>query len=147
MTCLYNWQLYCLSTSEPKKRFTLAAHSAVSVPVNHEHRKSTVIFFFRLLRPHSPPLRVTLQYACLALTCVTVSIGCIAEYVSRVPNFEYDAGSSIYRLYGEVNSVKNTTINIWLNDGVYWHWKNYIFRPIAAIFRFWKVVKTWRWPL
>jgi len=21
--------------------------------------------------------------------------------------------------YGEVNSVKNTTINIWLNDGVY----------------------------
>ena len=22
-------------------------------------------------------------------------------------------------LYGEVNSVKNTTINIWLNDGVY----------------------------
>jgi len=24
-----------------------------------------------------------------------------------------------YTLYGEVNSVKNTTINIWLNDGVY----------------------------
>jgi len=22
-------------------------------------------------------------------------------------------------VYGEVNSVKNTTINIWLNDGVY----------------------------
>jgi len=22
-------------------------------------------------------------------------------------------------LYGEVNSVKNTTINIWLNDSVY----------------------------
>jgi len=22
-------------------------------------------------------------------------------------------------LYGEVNSVKNTTLNIWLNDGVY----------------------------
>ena len=22
-------------------------------------------------------------------------------------------------LYGELNSVKNTTINIWLNDGVY----------------------------
>ena len=23
------------------------------------------------------------------------------------------------RLYGEVNSFKNTTINIWLNDGAY----------------------------
>jgi len=25
--------------------------------------------------------------------------------------------------YGEVNSVKNTTVNIWLNGGVYWQWK------------------------
>jgi len=25
----------------------------------------------------------------------------------------------VFKLYGEVNSVKNTTINIWLNDGVY----------------------------
>jgi len=24
----------------------------------------------------------------------------------------------VFELYGEVNSVKNTTINIWLNDGV-----------------------------
>ena len=24
-----------------------------------------------------------------------------------------------FKLYGEVNSIKNTTINIWLNDGVY----------------------------
>jgi hypothetical protein len=23
----------------------------------------------------------------------------------------------------EVNSVKNTTMNVWLNDGVYWQWK------------------------
>jgi len=28
----------------------------------------------------------------------------------------------VFKLYGEANSVKNTTINIWLNDGVYWHW-------------------------
>jgi hypothetical protein len=26
-------------------------------------------------------------------------------------------------VYGEVDSVKNTTINIWPNDGVYWQWK------------------------
>jgi len=26
---------------------------------------------------------------------------------------------TITNQYGEVNSVKNTTINIWLNDGVY----------------------------
>jgi len=25
----------------------------------------------------------------------------------------------VFKLYGAVNSVKNTTINIWLNDGVY----------------------------
>jgi len=25
----------------------------------------------------------------------------------------------VFKLCGEVNSLKNTTINIWLNDGVY----------------------------
>ena len=25
----------------------------------------------------------------------------------------------VFKLYGEVNSVKNTTINTWVNDGVY----------------------------
>jgi len=25
----------------------------------------------------------------------------------------------VFKLYGEVNSVKNTTINIWLNYGIY----------------------------
>jgi len=25
----------------------------------------------------------------------------------------------VFKLYGEVNSVKNTTMSIWLNDGVY----------------------------
>jgi len=25
----------------------------------------------------------------------------------------------VFKLYGEVNSVKNTTINVWLNAGVY----------------------------
>ena len=29
----------------------------------------------------------------------------------------------VFKLYGEVNSVKNTTINICLNDGVYWQWR------------------------
>jgi len=27
--------------------------------------------------------------------------------------------NTIQQLYGEVNSVKNTTLNIWLNGGVY----------------------------
>ena len=39
-----------------------------------------------------------------------------------------------FKLYGEVNSIKNTTTNVWLNDGAYYQWKNYMFRPIAAIF-------------
>ena len=25
----------------------------------------------------------------------------------------------VFKLYGEVNTVKNTTTNVWLNDGVY----------------------------
>ena len=29
----------------------------------------------------------------------------------------------MFKLYGEVNSSKNTAMNIWLNDGVYWQWK------------------------
>ena len=28
-------------------------------------------------------------------------------------------GTKFSELYGEVDSVKNTTVNIWLNDGVY----------------------------
>jgi len=28
-------------------------------------------------------------------------------------------GVTKHKLYGKVNSVKNTTINIWLNDGIY----------------------------
>ena len=32
----------------------------------------------------------------------------------------------MFKLYGEVNSVKNTAMNMWLNDGVYWQWKYYI---------------------
>ena len=42
----------------------------------------------------------------------------------------------VFKLYGEVSSVQNTTIIIGLNDGVYWQWTNYMFRPIAAIFKF-----------
>jgi len=41
----------------------------------------------------------------------------------------------LYRLQGEVNSAKNTTTNIWLND-VLLAIENYMFRPIAAIIRF-----------
>jgi hypothetical protein len=41
----------------------------------------------------------------------------------------------VFKLYGEVNSVKNTTINVWLNDSVYWQCKNLMFRPIAVTFR------------
>ena len=37
----------------------------------------------------------------------------------------------MFKLYGEVDSDKNTTIRIWLNDGVYWQWQNYMFRHIA----------------
>jgi len=33
--------------------------------------------------------------------------------------FEVCRPSCVFKLEGEVNSVKNTTMNIWLNDGVY----------------------------
>jgi len=37
----------------------------------------------------------------------------------KVHNSEVCHPRCVFKLYGEVNSVKNTTINIWLNDGVY----------------------------
>ena len=37
-------------------------------------------------------------------------------------------------VHGEVNFRQNTTINIWLNDGVYYQWKNYMFRPKHVVF-------------
>ena len=42
----------------------------------------------------------------------------------------------VFKLYGDVDSVQNTTTNIWQNDGVHQQYKNCMFRPIAAIFRF-----------
>ena len=41
-----------------------------------------------------------------------------------------------HKLYGEVDGVKNTTINILINDDVYWQWKKFMFRLSAHIFRF-----------
>jgi len=40
-----------------------------------------------------------------------------------VPSSEVCHPRCVFKLYGEVNSVKNTTMNIWLNDGVYWQWE------------------------
>ena len=34
-------------------------------------------------------------------------------------HFEVCQPGCVFKLKGEVNSVKNATINIWLNDGVY----------------------------
>ena len=36
-----------------------------------------------------------------------------------VSNFEVCHPHCVFKLKGEVNSVKKTTMNIWLNDGVY----------------------------
>ena len=41
----------------------------------------------------------------------------LVKYTYR--NSEVCHPSCVFKLYGEINSVKNTTINIWLNDGVY----------------------------
>jgi len=53
-----------------------------------------------------------------------------------VHNSELCHPPCVFKLYGEVNSVKNTTINIWINDDYYYKWRNYMFRPIAVVFRF-----------
>jgi len=54
----------------------------------------------------------------------------IYEYTANNSSDEYDSDKLseqitfiFHVLYGEVNSVKNTTIYTWLNDGVYWQWK------------------------
>jgi len=43
----------------------------------------------------------------------------VNETFRSVLNSEVCQPRCVFKLYGEGNSVKNTTINIWLNDGVY----------------------------
>jgi len=70
-----------------------------------------------------------LFWVCLSWWVMT---GCLSSpHTSEVCHHPH----CVFKLQGEVNSVKNTAINMWLNDGVYWQWKNYMFRPIAAIIR------------
>jgi len=59
-------------------------------------------------------------------TLTTVFNGFKYCSILRVPNrnfrdlsFEVCHPRCVFKLYGKVNSVKNTTMNIWLNDGVY----------------------------
>jgi len=40
-------------------------------------------------------------------------------YDDPVHNSEVCHPRCVFKLYAEVSSVKNTTVNIWLNDGVY----------------------------
>ena len=44
-------------------------------------------------------------------------IGC--EVANEIHFSEVFHPCCVFKLYGEVNSVKNTTINIWVNGGVY----------------------------
>jgi len=55
--------------------------------------------------------------------------------VNSLTNFDFEVchPRCVLEIYGEVNSVKNTGTNMWLNGGVYWQCKNYMFRSIAAI--------------
>ena len=43
----------------------------------------------------------------------------VTDYLNSEVCHEVCHPCCVFKLYGEVNSVKNTTINIWLNDGVY----------------------------
>ena len=91
---------------------------------------STIFFFWNISHSKRNPAR---YHNCTY--CTVQYIGLHVKY----PFFFVLLMKHACYLYGEVNSVKNTTINIWLNDGVYWQWKNYMFRPTAAIFRFWQL--------
>jgi len=48
----------------------------------------------------------------------TMSLKQVVKFVNEFVNSEVWHHRCVFKLYGEVNSVKNTTINIWLNDGV-----------------------------
>jgi len=47
----------------------------------------------------------------------------------------------VFKLYGEVNSVNSTTINVWLNDGVYLNITAWLMHIIYNTYSK-KVVKT-----
>ena len=48
---------------------------------------------------------------------------CRRQYNEVGYNSEVCHPRCVFKLHGEVNSVKNTTVNVRLNDGVYWQWK------------------------
>ena len=39
--------------------------------------------------------------------------------LKKIPECHYKSLYGYPQVYGEVNSVENTTINVWLNNGVY----------------------------
>ena len=49
----------------------------------------------------------------------TVSQLKISDFLGEAFKTEVCHPRCMFKLYGEVNSVKNTNISIWINDGVY----------------------------
>ena len=60
-------------------------------------------------------------------TSKTSTLQLVPTSLISLSNSELRHPPCVFKLYGEVNSVKSTAINIWLNDGVYWQQKTTCF--------------------
>jgi len=86
------------------------------VPNNHD--------FLQSGRHYSQRLSVSLTLMCFIFLPIHLINIYLYYYVCRYSyctdiNSEVCHPRCVFKLYGAVNSVKNTTINTWLNDGVY----------------------------
>ena len=79
-----------------------------------------------LIESSSGPSKKTDPYLkCLKIYCeipnayICKRLGSHSAFLNILSKAELCHPLCVFKLYGEVNSVKSTTINIWLNDGVY----------------------------
>jgi len=101
------------------KKIVKSVLSSVTYSPNHRQAGAQTINIQSALRP-SPDLCKNVSLLCYLVTTVihTQSVRC--QMCVCVHNSEVRHPRCVFKPYGEVNSVKNTTINIWLNGGVYW---------------------------
>jgi len=106
------------------RRQNVILHSS---PIDYDTQSGPIAVFFLIYINSMPHYTITLHASRNLRFSFTVTFTfngnkTIVQVHYKVDNNILTSSliiNNLYILYGEVNSVKNTTINTWLNDGVY----------------------------